>query len=58
VVQAALGKKQDPFSKITNRKRAGGVAQGLPSKYKALSSNPSTMKERKRLPEAKRTTLC
>jgi hypothetical protein len=44
VVQADLGRKQDPISKITNAKRAGGVAQVvelLPSKCKALNSSPS-----------------
>jgi hypothetical protein len=39
--------KQDPNSKITRVKRAGGVAQAieyLPNKHKALSSNPGTTK--------------
>jgi hypothetical protein len=43
-----LGKKQDPLSKITRSKRAGGAAQAvesLPSKYKALNLNPSTAKK-------------
>jgi hypothetical protein len=45
--QASLGKKQDPISKITRAKSAGGVVQaveGLPSKHKALHLNPSTAK--------------
>jgi hypothetical protein len=44
-VQAGLGKKLDPISKITRAKRDGCVAQVvecLPSKCKGLSSNPST----------------
>jgi hypothetical protein len=39
-VQADLGIKQDPVSKITKTKKAGYVAQeveNLPTKYKALS---------------------
>jgi hypothetical protein len=50
-VQASLGKKGDPISKITRAKRARGAAQVvecLPSKWKALSLNPSTDQERKR----------
>jgi hypothetical protein len=42
MVQARLGKKQVPISKIT--RRAGGVAQAvalLRSKHEALSSNPN-----------------
>jgi hypothetical protein len=45
VTQAGLGKKQDPISKITRAKRAGGVAQAvecLTHKHEALSPNPST----------------
>jgi hypothetical protein len=41
MIQAELGQKQGPISKITKAKRAGGVAQAaeqLPSKCKALSS--------------------
>jgi hypothetical protein len=44
-VHSSLGIKGDPISKITNAKRAGGVAQRvehLPSKHKALSSTPNT----------------
>jgi hypothetical protein len=41
-----------PISKMTNtQKRVGGVAQvvkRLPSKYEALSSNPSTGKKKKK----------
>jgi hypothetical protein len=39
-VQEGLGKKQDPISKITKAKGAGGMAQAvecLPYKHKALS---------------------
>jgi hypothetical protein len=48
--QASLGKTfcENPISKITRAKRAGGVAQGverLLSKYEALSSNPNTAKQ-------------
>jgi hypothetical protein len=49
VVQATLGKKQDPASRITkSKKRAGGVAhvvEHLPSKHKTLSSSPNTGKK-------------
>jgi hypothetical protein len=51
MVQTSLGKKRDPISKITRAKRAGGVAQvvePLPSKCKALSSNPKTKKKKKK----------
>jgi hypothetical protein len=47
MVQAGLGKKQHPISKTTRAKRGGGVAQViecLPTKCKALSSNPRTAK--------------
>jgi hypothetical protein len=43
----APGKKWDPISKIANTKRAEGLArvvECLTRKYKALSSNPSTVK--------------
>jgi hypothetical protein len=46
-----LGKKQDPISKITRAKRAGGVVQAveyLPNKHKALTSNPNTVKKKKK----------
>jgi hypothetical protein len=42
-VQANLGIKQDPISKITNAKRSGGVTEQeeyLPCKCKTLSSIP------------------
>jgi hypothetical protein len=48
VIQASQGIKQGPISKITNAKRADGLAPGvehLPSKCEALSSNPSTTKK-------------
>jgi hypothetical protein len=41
------GKKEDPISKITRAKRAGGVAQEvqqLLASAEALSSNPGTTK--------------
>jgi hypothetical protein len=47
----AWAKKRDPSSKITRAKRAGNVVQvveRLPSKHKAMSSNPSTTKKRKK----------
>jgi hypothetical protein len=40
----------DPISKITRAKRVGGIAQAvecLPSKHKALSSNPMPQKKKK-----------
>jgi hypothetical protein len=43
MVQVHLGIKQDPIPKITNTKRAAGVAQGiehLQSKFKTLGFNP------------------
>jgi hypothetical protein len=46
-VQVSLDKKPVPLSKIIRAKSAGGKAQTvqhLPSKHKALSSNPSTNK--------------
>jgi hypothetical protein len=50
IVQAGLGKKQDPISKITRAKRTEGLAQAvehLTSKYEALSSNNYTAKKKK-----------
>jgi hypothetical protein len=47
--QASLGKNQDPISKITRAKSAGGITQAvqhLPKKCEALSSNPSTIKNK------------
>jgi hypothetical protein len=44
-VQACLGIKRDPISKVINMKRAGRVAQVieyLPSKCEALSSTSNT----------------
>jgi hypothetical protein len=47
MVQANLGIKEDPLSKITRAKRAGGmmaqVVESLPSKHKA-QFNTSTIK--------------
>jgi hypothetical protein len=40
---------QDHISKITKGKRAGGITQVIecmPSKCKALNSNPSTLKKK------------
>jgi hypothetical protein len=48
VVQANLGIKHGPISKITNAKSAGDMTQVvecLPGNYKALSSNPRTAKK-------------
>jgi hypothetical protein len=45
MIQSSLGKKQDPVSKITRAKRAGGVAQAvehLPGKLKAKKSKHKT----------------
>jgi hypothetical protein len=47
VVQAGHNIKQGLISKITNAKRAAGVAQvikHLPSRLEVLNSNPSTAK--------------
>jgi hypothetical protein len=44
MVQASLGKKPNPISKIIRAKEAGVIAQAvdqLPNKCKALSSNSS-----------------
>jgi hypothetical protein len=49
IVQASLGIKGDPISKITNTRRAGFVAQvvePLPSKHETLSSTSSTKKKK------------
>jgi hypothetical protein len=49
-VQGYLGIKQDFISKVTNAKKAGGMAQGvesLLSKCEALSSTPNTTKVKK-----------
>jgi hypothetical protein len=43
MVQAGLGKRRNPISKLTTGKRGEGVAhtvENLLSKYKAGSSNP------------------
>jgi hypothetical protein len=62
VAQAGLGKKRHLTSKITRAKGAGSVAQvveNLPSKYKALSSNPSSTKKglcKKHINAKKQTT--
>jgi hypothetical protein len=59
MIKACLNKKRNPISKITRVKRDGSVAQAvecLPSKKKALSSNPSIVKERKE--ERKRERRC
>jgi hypothetical protein len=48
MVNASLGKKQHPISKITREKWSGALAQAvkhLPSKHEAPSLNPSTAKE-------------
>jgi hypothetical protein len=47
----AEAKKQDPISKIIAAKWAGGMTQaveGLPCKHEALTSNPSTVKKKKK----------
>jgi hypothetical protein len=51
VVQDGLGKSQDPISKATRAKRDRDVAQvakHLPSRCKALSSNPRAAKKKER----------
>jgi hypothetical protein len=43
---------QEPSSKLTRAKRARGmdqVVEHLPSKHEALSSNPSTIKNKKKM---------
>jgi hypothetical protein len=50
VVQSGWSIKQDPSSKITRAKRAGGMAQAvecLITKGKVRSSNPSTGQPKK-----------
>jgi hypothetical protein len=50
-VQAALGKKLDPISKLTRREKVEIVTQAveqLPRKHEALSSNPSTAKKKEK----------
>jgi hypothetical protein len=47
MVQDGLGKKGKTNYEINRAKQAGGVAQVVPSKRKALSSNPSTKKRKK-----------
>jgi hypothetical protein len=49
VNQANLSKKQVPASKITTANRIGGIAKAVehvPSKYKALSLNPSAPRKK------------
>jgi hypothetical protein len=46
MVQGGLGKKQDPNSKVTRKRRARGITQAVECKSKALSSNPSTTKNK------------
>jgi hypothetical protein len=51
VLPGQSGQKVRPYLKITKAKSAGGVAQVVdlpPSKCKAMSSNPSTEKKKKR----------
>jgi hypothetical protein len=50
MVQASLGKKQEPNLQTNRAKGAGVMAQvieHLPSKCKALCSNPRTTKKKK-----------
>jgi hypothetical protein len=47
-VQASVAKTSDPVSKIITAKRAQ-VVQHLPGKHRALSSNPSTTANNKRV---------
>jgi hypothetical protein len=51
MVQVDQGKKGNPISKTTRTKRAGGVSlvvEYLPSKKKALDSNPNSIKGKKK----------
>jgi hypothetical protein len=51
IVQDSPSKKQDPISKRIKVKRSGGMVQvreHLPSECKVLSSNPSTVKRKKK----------
>jgi hypothetical protein len=51
MIEAVLGKKRDPISKVTRTKRTESMAQAidcLPSKCEALSSNSSTTKKKER----------
>jgi hypothetical protein len=48
IIQASLGKKQDPISKITREKRVAGMAQTVQhvlSKYETLISNLTITKQ-------------
>jgi hypothetical protein len=48
-VQSGLGPKQETLSQNNKAKGIEGVAQvRLPSKHKALSSNPSAIKKKKK----------
>jgi hypothetical protein len=46
MIQAAPGIKQDPITEAKRAAGAGHVVEHLPSKFKALSSNPSTAKKK------------
>jgi hypothetical protein len=59
VVQADLGKKQEPIFKITRVKGAGSMTQlvkHLPSKHKALSKNPSFTRKKEKKKKRKKET--
>jgi hypothetical protein len=49
-VQSSLGKEQNPISNINRAEKdgiMGSSVEHLPSKYEALSSNPSMTKHKK-----------
>jgi hypothetical protein len=52
MIQASLGKKQDPISKITRAKKAGDVAQAVEClPHEALRSNSVLLSPPKKSPE-------
>jgi hypothetical protein len=55
-VQAGLGKKSDPISKISRAKRVGmaQAVEHLPSKCKALESKPQYHQRKKKSNERER----
>jgi hypothetical protein len=57
MVQISLGKRQDHISKNNQRKKGWRHGSNLkaPSKHKALRSNPSTIKRKKKNPRRQKS---
>jgi hypothetical protein len=58
---ACLGKNQDPLSRITRSKKAGGLAPVVkqhPSKCKIMSSNPRIVHIQKKKKEFRDSFIC